>query len=169
MEVHPTVSLICLKRSASLPAAGCLLAALLLGGCFLRRIPAQPPVPPTTAEEHPEKPAKAKPPSEAEALRDLARHVDAADDPRFTQAAVSPSAAVRIEALRAWTASKRGPVPQIVVDLHYDDDPRVRAAALAMLAARKHPDALDYIARALHDVELSVRLAAVRAGRIGRP
>ena len=119
----------------------------------------QPPVPPPAsrpyehgarpaAEDRVEKPAKPKLPEEAEALRDLARHVDAADDPRFTQAAVSPSAAVRIEALRAWTASKRGPVPQIVVDLHYDDDPRVRAAALAMLAARKHPDALDYLARA---------------------
>lgn len=171
------MSLICSNRSTADPrpaAAGWLLVALLLGGCFLRAdIPAQPAVSPTAsgypaAEEHGEKPAKPKPPDEpkppddAQALRELARHVDAADDPRFTQAAVSPSAAVRIESLRAWTASKRGPVPQIVVDLHYDDDPRVRAAALNMLATRKHPDALDYLARALHDVELSVRLAAVR-------
>jgi HEAT repeat protein len=53
-------------------------------------------------------------------------------------------------------------VPQIVVDMRSDDDPRVRAEALAMLAARRYPDALDYLCAALHDVNLSVRLAAIR-------
>ena len=64
--------------------------------------------------------------------------------------------------MRAWAAGKKGPVPQIVVDMRSDDDPRVRAEALAMLAARKYPDALDYLSAALRDVNLSVRQAAVR-------
>ncbi len=148
------------KQIAALPAAGWLLAALLLGGCFLRtEVPLQTIDAQAAAEKIPEKRSekqsdspKKKPseklPEEAEALRELARRVDAADDPRFTAAAQSPSAAVRIEALRAWSAGKKGPVPQIVVDMRSDDDPRVCAEAVAMLAARKYPDALDYLCAA---------------------
>jgi HEAT repeat protein len=151
----------------ALPAAGWMLSAMLLGGCFLHTDAAlAPPDPVKAADDRTDKPkdkAPKKLPEEAAALRDLARHVDAADDPRFTEAAQSRSFAVRIEALRAWAASKKGPLPQIVIDLRSDDDPRVRAEALAMLAARKNPDAADYVCAALHDVELSVRLAAVRA------
>ena len=44
----------------------------------------------------------------AELLRALARHVDAADDPRFLAAVQVPSALVRIETLRAWAAGTRG-------------------------------------------------------------
>ena len=144
------MSLISAKRCRTWPAAGWMVAILPLGGCFLRAdIPTQPSVlPPPAAAKETDKAPPAKSPGEAETLRELARHVDAAEDHRFTDAAQSPLAAVRIEALHAWAASKRGPVPQIVVDLHYDDDPRVRAAALAMLAARKHPDAVDYLALA---------------------
>jgi HEAT repeat protein len=143
-----------------------MLTALLLGGCFLHPDASLSPSDPAKAvEDHSERPKEKSPkklPDEVEALRELARHVDAADDPRFTEAAQSPSAAVRIEVLRAWAAGKHGRVPQIVVDMRSDDDPRVRAEALAMLAARRHPDATDYLCTALHDVNLSVRLAAIR-------
>jgi HEAT repeat protein len=98
----------------------------------------------------------------AELLRALARHVDAADDPRFIAAAQVPSALVRIETLRAWAAGTRGLIPAEIVDLRSDDDPRVRAAALTALAARKHPAACDFLTAAEHDVDLAVRLAAIR-------
>jgi HEAT repeat protein len=164
------VSLNSSKRIGALPAASWVLAALLLNGCFLHTdVPIAPSDPAAALDDHSEKPqgkSKVKPvkktPDEAESLRELARQVDAADDPQFTEAAQSPSAVVRIEALRAWAASKKGPVPQIVVDMRSDDDPRVRAEAMAMLAARKYPDALDYLCAALHDVSLPVRQAAVR-------
>ena len=75
---------------------------------------------------------------------------------------------VKIEALRAWGASKRGIVPMTVIDLRSDEDPRVRAAALLALAARKQNDAYDYLIAALNDVDLSVRLAAIHGlGELG--
>ncbi len=122
-----------------------MLATLLLGGCFLRADALFPPNrPPAEAGPHDKsRPKETKPLDETESLR-------------------SASAAARIEALRAWAASTRGPLPQAVVDLRSDDDPRVRAAALATLAARKHPEALDCLSAALHNVNLDVRLAAIR-------
>lgn len=98
----------------------------------------------------------------AELLRALARHVDAGDDPRFIAAAQVPSGLVRIELLRAWATGKRGSMPREIADMRSDDDPRVRAAALKALAARKHPAAVDYLTSALNDVDLPVRLAAIR-------
>ncbi len=103
----------------------------------------------------------------AELLRALARHVEAADDPRYVEAVQVPSAQVRIEVLRAWAAGTRGAMPAEVADLRSDESPQVRAAALAALAARNLPAARDYLTTALHDVDLSVRLAAVRGlGRL---
>ena len=49
-----------------------------------------------------------------------------------------------------------------------DPFPSVRQAAIAMLAAQRHPAALDTIRRALGDQDLGVRLAATAAlGRMG--
>ncbi|MGA2253093.1 MAG: HEAT repeat domain-containing protein [Thermoguttaceae bacterium] len=97
----------------------------------------------------------------AELLRALSRHVDAGDDPRFLEAVRVPSAQVRIETLRAWAAGTRGMMPTEIVDLRSDDNPRVRATAIAALAARKPPAARDHLTSALHDVDLQVRLAAI--------
>jgi len=106
----------------------------------------------------------------AELLRALARHVDAGDDPRFLASAQVPSVQVRIETLRAWAAGTRGMVPAEIADLRSDDDPRVRAAALAALAARKHPSARDDLTSALRDVDLQVRLTAIRGlGQLDDP
>jgi HEAT repeat protein len=103
----------------------------------------------------------------AELLRALARHVDAGDDPRFLASAQVPSPLVRIETLRAWAAGTRGLMPAEIVDLRSDDDPRVRAAAMNALAARNPPAACDCLILALHDVDLPVRLAAIRGlGRL---
>ena len=98
----------------------------------------------------------------AELLRALSGHVDAGDDPRFIAAAQVPSAAVRIETLRAWACGNSGPLPTEIADLRSDDDPRVRAAALAALATRRPSAARDYLTSAVHDVDLTVRLAAIR-------
>ncbi len=103
----------------------------------------------------------------AELLRALARHIDAADDPRFIAAVQVPSALVRIETLRAWAAGTRGSMPSEIVDLRSDDDPRVRAAAIKAVAARKPPGVRDFLISALHDADLAVRLAAIRGlGRL---
>jgi HEAT repeat protein len=161
---------ICLVKSLNsstrrrvLSAAGWLLAALLAGGCLPRTdISWHLPGADEARDKDPPGGKKTAPPDEAETLRELAKRVDAADDPRFTAAARSHSPAVRIETLRAWATGRRGTLPAAIVELRSDDDPRVRAEALATLAARKHPEALDSLTAALHDVDLDVRLAAVR-------
>jgi len=104
----------------------------------------------------------------AELIRGLARHVDPADDPRLLEALGSPAAEVRREALRAWSAGRRGTLPVEAVDLRADPDPRVRAAALACLARRRHPLAREYLIAALDDCDLQARIAAVAAlGALG--
>ena len=104
----------------------------------------------------------------AELIRGLAQHVDPADDPRFLEALRSPAAAVRREALRAWSAGRHGTLPVEAVDLRADPDPRVRAAALACLARRHHPQAQQCLIVALDDCDLQVRFAAVSAlGTLG--
>lgn len=104
----------------------------------------------------------------AELLIGVARHLDAAAAPRLAQALRSPDAAVRLAALAAWTHPAAGDVPAELVALRYDADPRVRAAALGVLAARRHPQTEACAVDALTDGSLAVRLAAVSAlGTIG--
>jgi HEAT repeat protein len=97
----------------------------------------------------------------AELIRGLARHEDAADDPRFAAAIKSPSAAVRYESIKAWTASKRCHLPDEAADLRVDPDARVRAAAVEAIAAQKHPQAIDYLRQNLTDSDFSVHRAAL--------
>jgi HEAT repeat protein len=105
-----------------------------------------------------------------ELLRGLARREDAADDERFLSALKSPRAEVRLEALKAWSASKRGKLPIEATDLRTDSDPRVRAAALTAIAAQKHPQALDYLQQGLTDLHFTVRQAAIGGlGALGGP
>ena len=98
-----------------------------------------------------------------------ARHADAADDVQFTAALRSPSAAVRVEALEAWSASRRGTLPVEAADLRGDGDARVRAAALAALAVQKHPQSLEYLSAALADNDFRVRRAIDGFGALARP
>ncbi len=103
----------------------------------------------------------------AELLCALARHVEASSDPRFLTAVRSPSYLVRIETLRAWGVVQTGTVPNEVLDLRSDGDPRVRSAAFAAIASQKLPSACDYLTAGLHDVDLQTRLAAIRGlGRL---
>ena len=106
----------------------------------------------------------------AELVTSLARHVDAGADPHFAQALRSPAPEVRSAALRAWSQSRAGALPEIVSDLLYDPNARVRIEALNALVARQPEMAQEFVTRTLHDHELSVRLAAVAAlGKLGSP
>jgi HEAT repeat protein len=105
---------------------------------------------------------------DVELIRGLARHVDAADDPRFTAALRSPSADVRREALDAWSESRRSALPVELTDLRSAGDYRLRAAALQVMAKHRHPQAEQYAADAIRDNDLRVRTAAVAAlGQLG--
>ncbi|MGH7139209.1 MAG: HEAT repeat domain-containing protein, partial [Pirellulales bacterium] len=104
----------------------------------------------------------------AELLYGLAAHVDAGGDPRFAAAAKSPAAQVRLAAVRGWLRPGDSPLADAAADLRTDSDPRVRAAALAALAARRQPLALEAARNALTDLRLEVRMAAIAAlGEIG--
>ena len=97
----------------------------------------------------------------AELIRGLARHVDPADDRRFVDALVSPSADVQLEALRAWTDGRQAELPVEAADLRTNGNHRVRAAAIRALAARRHPQAHEFLLAGLRDHELRVQTAAV--------
>ena len=97
----------------------------------------------------------------AELARGLARHIDAADDPRLSAALKSPSVEVRVAALHAWALGRRGILPLEVAKLRNDGNPRVRAAALEALVARRNPDARQYVSDALRDCDLQVRVTAI--------
>ena len=85
-------------------------------------------------------------------------------------ALASPAPTVRIEALRAYAASRSGDLPAAAADLRTSSDPRVRAAALRTLVARRHPQAKQWLADALRNVALPVRLAAISGlGGLGDP
>jgi HEAT repeat protein len=104
----------------------------------------------------------------ADLLRGLARHVDAGQDPHYTTALHSPSAQVRLEAVRAWGASRLGAPPDEVVDLRTDPDPRVRAAVVVAAVALHHPRAFEFAQGAQSDFHLDVRLAGIAAmGQLG--
>lgn len=104
----------------------------------------------------------------AELLYGLASHVDASAEPCLAAAAKSPAPEVRLAAVRGWLRPGAGMLPDAVADLRTDSDPRVRAAALAAMAARRHPLALESARNGLSDYRLEVRLAAVAAlGEIG--
>lgn len=99
----------------------------------------------------------------AELIRGLARHVEPASDSRFIEALRSPHADVRLEALKAWTASREKALPIEAVDLRTDGDFRIRTVALEAIASRRHPQAAEYISSALLDGDVRVRHAAVAA------
>ncbi len=81
----------------------------------------------------------------------------------FRRGAGGQNADVRQAGLYAYTISRTGVLPARAVELRKDTNPRVRAATLACLAARQHPQALEYAEAALTDFHLDVRLAAVHA------
>lgn len=104
----------------------------------------------------------------AELVRGLARHVDPADDPRFAAALASHPVEVRLAALEAFSAGRRGTLPPQAVRLREDPDYRVRIAALQTIAGRRHVNAHRHLSAALGDGQIGVRTAAIAAlGELG--
>jgi len=104
----------------------------------------------------------------ADLLRALSRHVDAAADTRFLESLRAPGVDARKEALAAWGRSAATNLPPDVVDLRADPNPEIRAAAISMLLAKRHPQALDFAKNALQDFDTNVRCAsAAGLGRYG--
>ncbi|MGD0516991.1 MAG: HEAT repeat domain-containing protein [Thermoguttaceae bacterium] len=97
----------------------------------------------------------------AELIRGLARHADISGDLRFIEALRSPSADVRLEALKAYAASPKKTLPVEALDLRTDGDWRIRAAALEAIASSRHPQAGEYLSSALLDGDARVRHAAI--------
>ena len=84
-----------------------------------------------------------------------------AEEPRLTAALRNAPPPVLVEALHAWAASRSGPLPAAVADLRSHGDPRVRAAALQTLVARRHPQAREFLLAALRDTDVQVRFVAI--------
>jgi HEAT repeat protein len=99
----------------------------------------------------------------ADLLRGLALHMDPSTCNQFAAALGAPEGEIRQAALYAYTVSNDSALPPEAVEMRADRDPRVRAAALCCLAARRHPQAVEYSLAALSDFHLDVRLAAIAA------
>lgn len=103
-----------------------------------------------------------------ELIRGLARHVGVADDPRFAAALRSPSADVRLATVEVWTVTRPGDLPAALADLRADNDPRVRAATMAVLGRCRHEQSQMWLAAGTADHDLVVRVAAIAAlGQLG--
>jgi HEAT repeat protein len=106
----------------------------------------------------------------AELLRTLARHVEVADEPQYLEALGCPAVEVRAEAVRAWRATHRKTLPNAIVSLRNDKQPRIRAAVLEAAAAMHQPDLLNWLIEGTSDTDLQVRLAAIAGlGSCGIP
>jgi len=94
---------------------------------------------------------------------------DESEEERPSDGFSSRSPEVRLEAVEHWLKNPRpGPLPDELLKLRSDRDPRVRAAALSALARSGHEQAAEHLRAALRDHELQVRLAAAAAlGELG--
>jgi HEAT repeat protein len=97
----------------------------------------------------------------AELIRGLAWHVRPADDPRFSVALANDDADVKLAALRSWIGDRSSPLPEAARWLRQDRDWRVRAAALTAMARRPDQGVCEYLAVAVDDPVLKVRVAAI--------
>jgi len=98
----------------------------------------------------------------AELIRGLSWHVRPADDPRFSAALANDDADVRLEAVRSWIGDPTSPLPEKAArSLRQDRDWRVRSAALTAMAQRPDDGVCKYLAAAVADPVLKVRVAAI--------
>jgi HEAT repeat protein len=96
----------------------------------------------------------------AELVHALGQHA-AATDEAIIAALGSPSALARLEAVRIWAQDDASELPVALADLRTDPDARIRAVVLGVLAAHRHPQALEHLQAGLADQDLPVRLAAI--------
>ncbi len=91
----------------------------------------------------------------------LGRSAEAARQSELVKSLDSASTDVRIAALEDLQTLRAAALPESVGEMIQDADPRVRRAAVAVIAVRNHPDAHDLLLTALEDPDVQVRLAAV--------
>lgn len=101
-------------------------------------------------------------------LQSLARRIPPTEAECFTTALQSRSAATRLAAVRIWrdtTPPDDGQTcPEEILKLTSDPgDERIRIAALAVAARWNHPQAMRHILDGVHDMRMTVRLAALDA------
>ncbi|HTN74529.1 MAG TPA: HEAT repeat domain-containing protein [Pirellulaceae bacterium] len=97
----------------------------------------------------------------AELLTGLARHVEAASEPRFIEALGQPDPDVLVAVLSIYHVAKVEPLPSEVEPLQHHVNARVRRAAIVALATCRGDAALPQLQLALRDTDLTVRLAAI--------
>lgn len=106
----------------------------------------------------------------AELLETFSHLAPADSRPLLTVAVRSSSVTVRRAAVRAWPVDRGGPLPKEVTAACGDKDPRVRTAAMALIAAQRPANAHALIQRGLTDEDMTVRLAAVAGlGQLADP
>jgi len=98
-----------------------------------------------------------------ELLAALARHPNEQSLAQFTTALPCRAAEVRLAAVRGWPTTDDTQLPEELLPLAQDPDPRVRAECLKLLARCKHAQAFILAQRAQNDLKYEVRLAAVEA------
>jgi len=115
-----------------------------------------------------------------ELLQSLAERISPVEDPVFTAALKSRLPSVRLAAVKIWRDNPPGEnpsgdfrqaCPDELLNLISDPvNPQIRVAAMIAAARWNHPRALHYLQNGVEDVQLTVRLAAVRAlGILGGP
>ena len=116
----------------------------------------------------PDPQSRAAPPLQAELIAALSHHAPADEEPLLLELLKSPDAEVRLAVVEHWPQSGEAPLPKELVDRVGDSEVAVRRAALALLAVRRHLDAVKLAQQAMRDAELEVRLGAIAAlGAIG--
>ena len=113
------------------------------------------------AELNQESSSPRSPDVHAELIRGLSWHVRPADDPRFSDALKSKYPDVKLAALRSWLGDRSSPLPKEARSLREDRDWRVRSAALTAMAQRPDDGVCEYLAVAVADPDLKVRVAAI--------
>lgn len=91
----------------------------------------------------------------------LGRGSDTARQSALLKTLDSASAEARAAALEDLQTFRNAALPESIGELVQDPDPRVRRAAVAVIAARHHPDAYNLLLTALEDPDVQVRMAAV--------
>lgn len=111
-------------------------------------------------------PAAAEPPDSglvAEALRNLAVYRSVEEEPRFGLALAHGESAIQLAALEAWETPGQIAPPTEITGLFASPEPKVRAAALRVLAMRPIAGSYEQLVLLMRDPNYKVQQAAAQA------